>query len=48
GVQLLILGILGEYVARIYDEVKRRPRWIVNQALGVAADDLQVREESHL
>jgi glycosyltransferase involved in cell wall biosynthesis len=34
GVQLLILGIIGEYLARIYNEVKQRPRWVVSQALG--------------
>ncbi len=33
--QLLVLGILGEYLARIYDEVKRRPRWVVRSTLGV-------------
>lgn len=35
GIQLVLLGIMGEYLGRIYTEVKHRPRWVVRQALGV-------------
>jgi polyisoprenyl-phosphate glycosyltransferase len=37
GIQFLILGMIGEYIGRIHDEVKQRPRWIIRQALGGSA-----------
>lgn len=35
GVLFFILGIISEYIARIYDEVKRRPHFIVNKTVNL-------------
>jgi glycosyltransferase involved in cell wall biosynthesis len=37
GIQLVSLGIIGEYLARIYDEVKARPLFIVAEEIGISA-----------
>ena len=34
GVQLISTGILGEYIGRIYEEVRHRPKFIVDRSLG--------------
>ncbi|WP_342609330.1 glycosyltransferase family 2 protein [Vibrio tritonius] len=39
GVQLISIGILGEYIARIYNESKNRPLYIVKKNLGQKKDD---------
>jgi glycosyltransferase involved in cell wall biosynthesis len=35
GIQLVSIGILGEYIGRIYEEVRERPRFIVDEAIGL-------------
>ncbi len=34
GVQLIAIGIIGEYLGRIYEEVKRRPNYVIDRTLG--------------
>ena len=34
GIQLIVLGIMGEYLSRIFDEVKRRPHYVTERAIG--------------
>ncbi len=39
GVQLMTLGVIGEYVGRIYNESKRRPLYFVQDALGFSESE---------
>lgn len=34
GIQILCIGIIGEYLGKIYKEVKRRPRYIIDERIG--------------
>ena len=35
GLVLMTLGIIGEYISRIYEEVKRRPLYVIKQLIGL-------------
>ena len=39
GVQLISVGILGEYIGRIYDEVRMRPKFIIDRMIGFSSED---------
>jgi glycosyltransferase involved in cell wall biosynthesis len=38
GIQLISIGILGEYIGRIYEEVRQRPRYIIERSEGLEYD----------
>ncbi|MBE9913989.1 glycosyltransferase [Paenibacillus donghaensis] len=44
GVQMLSLGIMGEYIARIYDESKNRPQYIIRETLHYPHDEIHRQE----
>src|SRR5690606_11830500 len=44
GVQLVCVGILGEYIARIYEEVKQRPLYVVAERVGWTSHQHDIAE----
>ncbi|OHD73868.1 MAG: glycosyltransferase [Spirochaetes bacterium RBG_13_68_11] len=44
GLIILFLGLLGEYLGRIFDEVKGRPLYVISRTLGGSAGDQQGRK----
>jgi glycosyltransferase involved in cell wall biosynthesis len=48
GMQLLVLGVMGEYLGRIYDEVRRRPSFVVRESRGFGTDELTARRQAQV
>ena len=43
---MMSLGIIGYYIARIYEEVKRRPRYIVSKIIHGGTEDEKMHSEA--
>jgi dolichol-phosphate mannosyltransferase len=48
GVQLLMLGVIGEYLSRVYDEVRQRPQYIVRSQAGLENNQERLSEQHGL
>ncbi len=46
GVQLLMLGVIGEYLSRVYDEVRQRPFYIVRSQVGIGLETGSRKQEA--
>jgi dolichol-phosphate mannosyltransferase len=47
GIQLIAIGVIGEYIGRIYNESKRRPAWIVGRSRNLASSAEEPASGSH-
>jgi dolichol-phosphate mannosyltransferase len=45
GIQLIAIGMIGEYIGRIYTETKHRPNWIVDRSRNLAAEPTGLRSK---
>lgn len=48
GTQLVLTGFIGEYIGRIYDEVRQRPYYIIAEALNVEEPVTAIKELPHV
>ncbi len=49
GVQLMTVGVMGEYIGSIFDEVKNRPEYIISKRLNYTSSEQQApREDAHV
>ena len=46
GIQLISLGVIGEYLGRVYDEVKARPLYLIGETVGIDAVEGDMRRSS--
>jgi dolichol-phosphate mannosyltransferase len=46
GIQLVSIGVLGEYVGRIYQEIKSRPTYVIRDKISVTETDTQTKIET--
>jgi dolichol-phosphate mannosyltransferase len=44
GIQLMMLGIIGEYLARVYAEVRQRPLYVVHSRVGFDQDEVRIED----
>jgi dolichol-phosphate mannosyltransferase len=47
GIQLIAVGVIGEYIGRIYNEAKGRPAWVVGRYRNLPTGAVESRKALH-